>query len=76
MRGPPLPMNMHPLEALGMKDVPAHQTCDSLTALEWARADRARVIVGFILRRRGEVGIVGVWGVAEIRQGVQLDVSS
>ena len=59
-----MPMSMHSLEALGMKDVPAHQTCDSLTALEWARADGARVIVALVVQRCGEVEVVGVRGVA------------
>ena len=71
-----MPLSLHPLKAFSMKDMPAHQTCDSLTALEWARADGARVIVALVVQRRGEVEVVGVRGVAEVRQGVKLDVTS
>ena len=71
-----LPVSMHPLEALSMKDMPAHQTCDSLTVFERARANGVSVVVAIVVQRCGEVEVVGVRGVAEVRQGVKLDVTS
>ena len=62
-----MPVSMHPLKAFSMKDMPAHQTCDSLTILERTRADGASVVVALVVQRRGEVEVVGVRDVAKVR---------
>ena len=78
MRRSRCPMDMHPLEAICVEDVPTDQTSDSLSTFERACAYRAHVVVAFVVDWSREIQVVCVWTcvVAEVRQCVQLDVPS
>ena len=70
-------MDMHPLEAICVEDVPADQASDSLSTFKRACAYRAHVVVTLVVDRGSEVQVVCIWlSVAEVRQCVQLDVAS
>lgn len=68
-------MGVHPLEVLGVEDVPADETCNALATFKRACADRAHIVVALVVDRLGEVLVVKVGPrVAEDRKIIQLEI--
>ena len=54
------PMDMHPLEAICVEDVPTNKTSDSLSTFKRACSYRAHVVVTLVVDRSSEVQVVCV----------------